>query len=135
MKRKACLTQQDVAAILDAATKEAVTNQWPVTIAVVDDGGHPLALVRLDDCAPVSAYTAVEKARTSAMGRRESRVYESMINEGRTAFLSAPMTGLLEGGVPVVVDGEVVGAVGVSGVRSHQDAQIAKAGCAAVKAA
>ena len=135
MKRKTCLTQQDVAAILDAATKEAVSNRWPVTIAVVDDGGHPLALVRLDDCAPVSAYTAVEKARTSAMGRRESKVYESMINEGRTAFLSAPMTGLLEGGVPIIVDGEVVGAVGVSGVKPGQDAQIAKAGCAAVKAA
>jgi glc operon protein GlcG len=98
----------------------------------VDDGGHLLGLVRLDGCAPVGAYIAPEKARTSALGRRESKVYEDMINGGRTAFLSAPLAGSLEGGVPVIVDGQVIGAVGVSGVKADQDAQIARAGAAAL---
>ncbi len=95
---------------------------------MVDDGGHPLALLRLDGCAPISGYIAPEKARSAALGRRESKQYEDMINGGRTAFLSAPLTGMLEGGVPIVVDGHVVGAVGVSGVKADQDAQVARAG-------
>jgi glc operon protein GlcG len=82
----------------------------------------------------VSAYIAIEKARTSALGRRESKAYEDMINGGRTAFLSAPLAGTLEGGVPVVVDGQVVGAVGVSGVKSEQDAQVARAGVQSIAA-
>jgi len=99
-----------------------------VTIAVVDDGGHPLALERLDGAPPISAYIATEKARTAALGRRESKGYEEMVNGGRTAFLSAPLLTSLEGGVPILVDGQVVGAVGVSGVKAEQDAQVAKAG-------
>ena len=115
-----------------AARAEAEKNNWAVTIAVADDGGHLLSLLRLDGCAPVGAYIAPEKARTAALGRRESKVYEDMINGGRTAFLSAPLAGTLEGGVPVIVDGQVIGAVGVSGVKADQDAQIAKAGAAAL---
>ncbi len=132
MQTKVILSHDDVARILAAARAEALANQWAVTIAVVDDGGHPLALERLDACAPIGAYVAMEKARTAALGRRESRVYEEMINGGRSAFLSAPVLGgMLEGGVPVVVEGQVVGAVGVSGVKSDQDAQVARAGVAA----
>ena len=98
-----------------------------MTIAVVDDGGHPLTLERLDGCAPSGAYIAVEKARTAAHGQRESKAYEEMINGGRTAFLSVPaIGGLLEGGIMVVVEGQVVGAVGVSGVKPDQDAQVAR---------
>jgi glc operon protein GlcG len=82
--------------------------------------------------APVSSYIAPEKARAAALGRRESKVYEDMINQGRTAFLSAPLQGLLEGGVPIVADGQVVGAVGVSGAKSAEDAQVARAGIAAL---
>ena len=136
MQTKAVLTREDVARIVTAAREEALRNGWAVSIAVVDDGGHPLALERLDGCAPVGAYIAVEKARTSALGRRESKGYEEMINAGRNAFLSvAPiMPGLLEGGVPVVIDGQVVGAVGVSGVKPDQDAQVARAGAAAAQA-
>lgn len=135
MKSKAILERDDVARILATAREEALQHNWAVTIAVVDDGGHPLALERLDGCAPVGAYIATEKARTAALGRRESKVYEEMINAGRTAFLSAPqIAGLLEGGVPVIVDGQVVGAVGVSGVKSDQDAQVARAGVAALTA-
>lgn len=135
MQSKAVLTIDDVKTILNTAQEEAERNQWAVTIAVVDDGGHPLALQRLDGCAPISAYIATEKARTSALGRRESKGFEDMINGGRTAFLSAPvLSGMLEGGVPIMVGGKCVGAVGVSGVKADQDAQVAKAGVAAIGA-
>jgi len=132
MKQKSVLERDDVARILEAARAEAHANAWAVTIAVVDDGGHLLALERLDGAAPVSATIATEKARTSAMGRRPSAAYEEMINGGRMSFLSAPLTAMLEGGVPIIVDGQVIGAVGVSGVKSNQDAQVASAGIASL---
>jgi len=128
------LGADDVRKIAQAAEAEAARNKWSVVVAIVDDGGHPLWLQRLDGTAPISSYLAMEKARTAALGRRESRIYEEMINQGRMAFLSAPLQGMLEGGVPVVVDGHVVGAIGVSGVKSAEDAQIAKAGIAALQA-
>ena len=133
MKTKAVLSQTEVQQILKAARSEAQNNQWAVSIAIVDDGGHPLALERLDECAPISAYIATEKARTSALGRRESKGYEDMVNGGRHAFLSAPLLTSLEGGVPIIVDGQVIGAIGVSGVTSVQDAQVAKAGAHSLK--
>ncbi|WP_353741036.1 heme-binding protein [Pseudomonas fluorescens] len=133
MNSKSVLSQAEVAQILTAARAEAQANQWAVTIVVVDDGGHPLALERLDGCAPASAYIATEKARTSALGRRESKSYEDMVNAGRYAFLSAPLLTSLEGGVPIVFDGQVIGAIGVSGVKPEQDAQVAKAGAQCLK--
>lgn len=133
MKTRPALTAADARAIAAAAEAEANRNAWAVSIAVVDDGGHVLWLQRLDGAAPISAEIAPAKARTAAVGRRESKVYEDMINQGRVSFLSAPLLhGMLEGGVPIVVDGECVGAVGVSGVKSSEDAQIARAGIAAV---
>ncbi|MBK5410796.1 heme-binding protein [Pseudomonas sp. TH34] len=132
MKSKAILSQVEINQILNAARAEAHNHQWAVTIAIVDDGGHPLALERLDGCAAISAYIAVEKARTSALGRRESKGYEDMVNGGRYAFLSAPLLTSLEGGVPIFVDGHVIGAVGVSGVKAEQDAQVARAGAQCV---
>lgn len=132
MLSKAVLSQTEVSKVLAAARGEAERNQWAVTISVVDDGGHPLALERLDGCAPIGAYIAGEKARSAAIGRRETKGYEDMVNGGRTAFLSAPLLTSLEGGVPVIVDGQVVGAVGVSGVKADQDAQVARAGVAAL---
>lgn len=133
MITKPALTVADVKKILEAAEQEALANNWAVTIAVVDDGGHLLGALRLDACPPVSAHIAQAKANTAALGRRESRIYEEVINGGRTSFLSAPaIEGMLEGGVPVMVDGHCVGAVGVSGVKSNEDAQIAKAGIAAL---
>jgi glc operon protein GlcG len=134
MLSKPVLTVAETTRILDAARAEAEKNKWAVAIVVVDDGGHPLGMLRLDGGAPSTSYIAAEKARTAAIGRRETKLYEDMINNGRTAFLSAPLQGTLEGGVPVIVDGQVVGAVGVSGVKSDQDAQIAKAGIAAIAA-
>ena len=132
MQHKAVLSQSEVSQILQAARSEAQQQGWAVAIAVVDDGGHPLALERLDGCAPIGAYIATEKARSAALGRRETKGYEDMVNGGRSAFLSAPLITSLEGGVPVLVDGQVVGAVGVSGVKAEQDAQVAKAGIAAL---
>lgn len=132
MKSKPTLTSEDVKRIVAAAEAEAVKNGWAVTIAVADDGGHLLALQRLDGAAPVSAQIAPAKARTAALGRRESRLYEEMINQGRVSFLSAPLEGMLEGGVPILVEGQCAGAVGVSGVKSQEDAQVARAGIAAL---
>ena len=133
MQTKSVLTLSDVRAIAQAAEAEAQANGWAVTIAIVDDGGHLLWLQRLDGAAPISAHIAPAKANTAALGRRESKVYEDMINGGRVSFLSAPdLKGLLEGGVPIVKDGQVLGAVGVSGVKSTEDAQIARAGIAAI---
>jgi len=133
MNQKPFLTLDEVKRIAAAAEAEAAANGWRVTIAIVDDGGHLLWLQRLDGAAPVSAHIAPAKARTAALGRRETKTYEDMINQGRTSFLSVPeIEGLLEGGVPVMADGHCVGAVGVSGVKSGEDAQIAKAGIAAL---
>jgi glc operon protein GlcG len=132
MKSKPVLTEAELKRMLNAAADEAKRNAWPVAIAIVDDGGHLLSFLRLDDCAPISSAISIEKARAAALGRRESKAYEEMINNGRTAFLSAPLQGALEGGVPVIVDGQVIGAVGVSGVKAPQDAQVAAAGAQAV---
>lgn len=135
MKNRPALTAADAHRIAAAAEAEALSHRWAVSIAVVDDGGHLLWLQRLDGAPPISAEIAPAKARTAALGRRESKVYEEMINQGRVSFLSAPVLhAMLEGGVPIVVEGECVGAVGVSGVKSSEDAQIARAGIAALTA-
>ena len=133
MKTQSVLEAADVKAIAAAAEAEALKNNWAVTIAIADEGGHLLHLQRLDGAPPVSSHIAPSKARTAALGQRESKVYEDVINGGRTSFLSAPaIDGMLEGGVPIFKDGFCLGAVGVSGVKSSEDAQIAKAGIAAL---
>jgi glc operon protein GlcG len=133
MKNKPALELADLKSIAAAAEAEALKNHWAVSIAIVDDGGHLLWLQRLDGAAPISAHIAPAKANTAAVGRRESKAYEEMINGGRASFLSAPdLRGMLEGGVPIMKDGQCLGAVGVSGVKSSQDAQVARAGIAAV---
>lgn len=129
MKTKPVLEHADVKKILAAAVSHANKHEWAVTIAVVDDGGHLLGLERLDGAAPLSAHIAPAKAKTAAVSRRESKTQEDVINNGRYAFLSVPLLeGMLEGGVPVIINGEFIGAVGVSGVKSSEDAEIAKAG-------
>lgn len=133
MKNKPALELADLKIMAAAAEAEALKNNWPVTIAVVDDGGHLLWLQRLDGAAALSAHIAPAKAHTAALGRRESKAYEEVINGGRTSFLSAPaVSGMLEGGVPIMKDGQCLGAIGVSGVKSIEDAQIARAGIAAL---
>ena len=127
------LALSDLRTMAAAAEAEATQHGWAVTIAIVDDGGHLLWLQRLDGAAPISSEIAPAKARTAAVGRRESKVYEDMINQGRVSFLSAPtLSGMLEGGVPILVGGQCVGGIGVSGVKSAEDAQIARAGIAAL---
>ncbi|MDM4764819.1 heme-binding protein [Pelomonas sp. SE-A7] len=133
MNQKPYLSLDDVKRIAAAAEAEALANRWAVTIAIVDDGGHLLWMQRLDGASPASAQIAPAKAHAAALGRRESKVYEDMINQGRVSFLSAPgLNGLLEGGVPILVEGHCAGAVGVSGVKSIEDAQVARAGVAAL---
>ncbi|MFM1879960.1 MAG: hypothetical protein RLZZ344_194 [Pseudomonadota bacterium] len=133
MIQKPSLTLEDVERIGTAAVAEARKNNWAVAIAICDEGGHLLWFQRLDGAPITSAYIAPQKARTAAMGKRETKIYEDIINNGRTAFLSAPeLEGMLEGGVPILVDGYCVGAVGVSAVKSFEDAQVAKAGIAAL---
>ncbi len=133
MKSKVTLEFADVKSIAAAAEAEALKNGWAVSIAIVDDGGHLLHMQRLDGAPPVSSHIAPAKAHTAAVGRRETKVYEDIINGGRMAFLSAPsIAGMLEGGVPIIKDGQCLGAVGVSGVKSLEDAQIARAGIAAI---
>ena len=133
MKTKSVLEAADVKAIAAAAEAEAIANNWAVTISIVDEGGHLLWLQRLDGAPPISAHIGPAKAHTAALGRRETKVYEDVINGGRYAFLTAPdVKGMLEGGVPIMKDGFCLGAVGVSGVKSNEDVQSAKAGIAAL---
>ena len=130
--QKAYLNQSDVKKILAAADAHAEKNNWGVSIAVVDDGGHLLGFTRRDVCPTISTYIAQEKAKASALGRRETKVYEDTINGGRQSSLNATavLQGTLEGGVNIVVDGQTIGAIGVSGAKSDQDAEVAKAGIA-----
>ena len=133
MQSKPVMMLDDVKKIAAAAEAEALANKWAVTIAIVDDGGNLRWLQRLDGAAALSSFIGPAKARTAALGQRETKVYEDIINNGRYSFLSAPtVEGMLEGGVPIMVNGQCVGAVGVSGVKSTEDAQIAKAGIAAL---
>ena len=127
------LTEAQAREILDAAAAEARAMNWPVTVAVVDDGGHLLALQRLEGASPASAQIAAGKARTAALGRRDSKFYEDMLSS-RPAFLSAPgLECLLEGGLAIVLAGNCVGGIGVSGVKSHEDAQVARSGLKAAQ--
>lgn len=135
MNRKPYLCLEDARRITAAAMAHARAHDWAVTVCVCDDGGHLLMLERADSAAPFTASMAVAKGTAAALGRRESKAFEDSINQGRTAFVTAPLGGMLEGGVPIRVDGHVIGAVGVSGVKSSDDADIARAGIAALGAA
>lgn len=133
MRTQAVLELSDLKCIAAAAEAEALRNNWAVSIAIVDAGGHLLWCQRLDGAAPHTAHFAPAKAHAAATSKRDSAYLEAMINEGRTAFLSAPfLQGMLEGGVPIVKDGQVIGAVGVSGVKAADDAKVARAGIAAL---
>jgi glc operon protein GlcG len=135
MKSSQELEAADVKRMALAAEAEALRHGWAVTIAIVDAGGHLLWLQRLDGAPTISAHIAPAKAQTAALGRRDSKVYEDVINQGRTSFLSAPvLQGMLEGGVPILLEGRCLGAVGVSGVKSGEDAQVARAGISALVA-
>jgi glc operon protein GlcG len=127
MRTKPCLTLADVTKMLAAAEAEAVKNKWGVAIAIVDEGAHLLGFHRMDGAGPISAEVAVGKARTSALTRRPSKLFEDRVKE-RPAFVSFPSGVLIQGALPIMHQNECVGAIGVSGVASHEDEQIALAG-------
>lgn len=129
--RKA-LTLAEARKAVAAATAEAKANNWNVVIAVVDDAGYPLSIDRLDNAQRPSVDIAVGKAKSAALFRRPTAALEDAINKGRPALLSAEGHIFMQGGVPITVNGDVIGAVGVSGVRADQDEQIAMAGAKAV---
>jgi uncharacterized protein GlcG (DUF336 family) len=133
MKTRPVLTQEDCLKICAAAEAEANRNKWLVAIAILDDGGHLLHFTRMDGATPANAAIAVEKARTSALSRRTSGNWEERIKAGRTSMLKMPGILPVQGGVPIVADGTCIGAVGVSGVQSHEDEQIAQAGIDVLK--
>jgi glc operon protein GlcG len=130
MKTRSMLTLDDCKRISAAGEAEAKKNNWNVCIAILDDGGHLLHLIRMDGGTPANARIAIEKARTAAETRRSTAMWEERIKAGRTSMLKMPGVLPVQGGLPIVVDGECIGAVGVSGVQSHEDEEIAKAGIA-----
>lgn len=130
MRQKTVLTLEDAKRISAAAEAEALKNGWKVCIAVVDDGAHLLHFVRLDGTQLASVDIALGKAKSALLGKRPTKAYEDLVANGRIAALSMPGITHLEGGVPIVVEGEFVGAMGVSGVKSSEDAQVAAAGIA-----
>ena len=131
MKTRLCLTLEDCRKIGAAAQEEARRNKWNVVIAVLDDGGHLLWLEAMDGTSPFNSQVAVEKGRSAAVSRRSTRQWEERVASGRTGVLNMPVL-TVQGGVPIMTEGQCVGAVGVSGVQSHEDEQIANAGIAAL---
>ena len=131
MRNKPCLTLTDVKTMLAACEAEAAKNKWAVAISIVDEGGFLLGFERMDGAPTISAEVSMGKARTSAMTRRPSKVFEDRVKE-RPAFVNFPAGILIQGGVPIMHQNECVGAIGVSGVQSHEDEQVAQAGANAL---
>jgi len=120
--------------IVAAAEKEAMKNGWAMFITVIDEGGTMMAMERLDDAQIGSLDVSIGKAQTSLKFKRPSKVFDDLINGGRNALLGLPGVTPIEGGFPLMADGKVIGAIGVSGGTSAQDAQVAQAGVAALEA-
>ena len=128
MKTRPELTLEDCRKIHAAAEAEARRNNWIVAVAILDDGGHLLHFARMDGATPANAGIALEKGRTAAISRRSTGKWQEFVKGGRTEMIKMPGILPVQGGVPIVADGTCIGAVGVSGVQSHQDEQIAQAG-------
>ena len=131
MKTKPCLTLDDCKKIIAACEAEARRNKWDVVIAILDDGGHLLLLERMDGATPANAEIAVQKGRSAAISRRSTKMWEDRIKDGRVSMLKMPVLPV-QGGIPIMHQGECVGGIGVSGVQSHEDEQIAQAGADAL---
>ena len=128
MRTKPCLTADDAHRMMAACKAEAAKNGWKVAIAIVDDSGAAFLIERLDGAGGISSDVALAKARTSAVTKRPTKVFEDRVKE-RPGFVTFPTPGILiQGGLPIIYQDECVGAIGVSGVLSHEDEQIAKAG-------
>ena len=131
MKTRPMLTLEDCRKITAAAEAEAKKNNWNVCIAILDDGGHLLHLARMDGASPANARIAVEKGRTAAESRRSTLAWQERI-KARPELLNMPHITPIQGGLPIMADGTCVGAIGISGVQSHEDEQIAAAGIKAL---
>ena len=132
MRTRPALTSTDAHKMMEACKAEAQKNKWNVTIAIVDDSGAAILVERMDGAGPISAEVAMGKARTSAATRRPTKFWEDRVKE-RMAFLTFPTQGVMfQGGLPIMHQGECVGAIGVSGVQSHEDEQVAQAGVTAL---
>src|SRR5947208_14939449 len=127
MKTRPMLTLDDCRKISAAAEQEARKNNWNVCIAILDDGGHLLHLIRMDGATPANSRIAIEKGRTAAETRRSTAMWEDRIKGGRLSMLKMPGVTPVQGGLPIVIDGSCVGAVGVSGVPSHGAEEVGKA--------
>ena len=134
MRTKPALTLPDVKKIAAGAEAEAIKNSWNVAVAILDDGGHLLGFYRMDGATPANADIAIRKARTAALTRRTSKMWEDRVAGGRLSMLKMPVLPV-QGGLPIMASGECVGGIGVSGVQSHEDEQIAQAGINALLAA
>ena len=132
MRNKPCLTAADVNTMMAACLAEAEKNKWNVSVAIVDESGFLLGFQRMDGAPPISTEVSFGKARTSALTKRPSKFFEDRVKE-RPAFVNFPAGILIQGGLPIVHQNECVGAIGVSGVQSHEDEQIAQAGISALK--
>lgn len=127
MKTKHYLTLTDAEFLLKTAYEYALEQGFNVSIAIVDESGSLLAMKRMDGASPMTANLCVEKAKCSAISRRPSKLFEDIIKSGQMGFLTLDtFSGMLEGGEPILYEGQLVGAMGVSGVKSFQDAQIAQ---------
>ena len=131
--QKKSVSLEDARKAAAAAAAEAKKNKWNVAIAVVDDGGHLVYFERIDETQIASADIAIGKARTAVHFKRPSKALEDAIAGGRNALLAINVITPLEGGLPILIDGKVAGGIGVSGVKSSEDAQVAKAGVDALK--
>ena len=127
MKTKPCLTLEECKKMIAACEAEARRNNWEVVIAILDDGGHLLMLERMDGATPANAEIAVQKGRSAAISRRSTKMWEDRIKDGRMSMLKMPVLPV-QGGIPIIYEGVCVGGIGVSGVQSHEDEQIALAG-------
>jgi glc operon protein GlcG len=132
---KLILTLDDAKRIAAAAEAEANRNRWPVVVAIVDEGGHLLYLQRLDNTQYGSIEVAIQKARSSIAFRRPTKALEEQVGQGHVRYLGLPGAVPIEGGLPIIFENQFLGAIGVSGVRSYQDAQIAQAGLNAFQSA
>lgn len=132
MRNKPALTASDVQQMAAACRAEAEKNKWNVSVAIVDDAGFLLYLERLDGAGPMTAEVAAAKARTAAVTRRSTKMWEELVKD-RPVMMKFPDNLPIQGGVPIMAQGECVGAIGVSGVQSQQDEQVASAGVAALK--
>lgn len=125
MKSKLILDYSTAQALGARAMEYAATKGWNIAVAIVDDGGHPMLVSRTENTSPVSVYIAQDKARTAAISRRDTKLFEDEINSGRIAFLTAPVKGAMEGGIPLKADEHTIGAVGIAGAKPHQAAEVA----------